>query len=293
MVFAPMIQYILPIIIFSAFILVGNPLIVMILMGLLGYTRRNSFLAGLTVAQISEFSLILIALGVKVGHLTNEMLSFVTVIGLITIAGSTYLILYANKIYPHLSKYLKVFERKGKKVDEHRYHEHEVHDIILFGCDHIGYDFLESFKKIKKKFLIVDYNPETILDLAKEGIDCRYGDASDSELLNELNFPNAKMVISTIPDFDTNLLLINEIRRFNKEAVIVVVSHDTDEAIELYDKGATYVIMPHFLGGHHASTLIERYGLNFNKFLKEKIAHIEHLKMRKELGHKHPKHEKH
>ena len=292
MVFTNISQYIFPIIIFSAFILIGNPLIVMVLMGLLGYTKRNSFLAGLTVAQISEFSLILIALGVNVGHLTNDILSLVTIIGLITIAGSTYLILYANKIYPHLSKYLGIFERKGKKVDEHRYHKDGIYDIMLFGYDRVGYDILESFKKIKKKFLVIDYNPETITKLAKEGFDCKYGDADDSELLSELNFSKTKMVVSTMHNLDTNLLLINKIRESNKKTIITVVSHQIDEAMKLYGAGATYVLMPHFLGGHHVSTMIEEHGLNLNKFLKEKVAHIEHLRKRKEVGHEHPGHEK-
>ena len=67
----------------------------MILMGFMGYSKRNGFMAGLTVAQISEFSLILIAMGIRVGHLSNETLSLVTIVGLITIAGSTYFIIYA------------------------------------------------------------------------------------------------------------------------------------------------------------------------------------------------------
>ena len=293
MVFTNISQYIIPIIIFSVFILIGNPLIVMVLMGLLGYTKRNSFLAGLTVAQISEFSLILIALGVSVGHLTNEILSFVTIIGLITIAGSSYMIIYANKIYSHLSRYLGIFERKGKKVDEHIYHKDGIYSIILFGYNRIGYDILESFKKIKKKFLVIDFDPETVTKLAKEGIDCKYGDANDSELLNELNFSKTKMVVSTMHDLDTNLLLINKIRESNKKTIITVVSHQIDEAMKLYDAGATYVLMPHFLGGHHLSTMIEEHGLNLNKFLKEKIAHIDHLIKRKEIGHEHPRHEEH
>ena len=293
MVFTNISQYIIPIIIFSVFILIGNPLIVIMLMGLLGYTKRNSFLAGLTVAQISEFSLIFIALGVSVGHLTNEILSFVTIIGLITIAGSTYLILYANKIYPYLSKHLGIFERKGEKVDEHKYHKDGIYDLLLFGYNRIGYDILESFKKIKKRFLVIDFDPETITKLAKEGFDCKYGDANDSELLNELKFSKVKMVVSTIHNLDTNLLLINKIRESNKKAIITVVSHQIDEAMKLYDAGATYVLMPHFLGGHHVSTMIAEHGLNLNKFLKEKVAHIEHLRKRKEIGHEHPKHEKH
>ncbi|MBU1029939.1 MAG: cation:proton antiporter [Nanoarchaeota archaeon] len=292
MVFSNIYQNIGLILIFSFFVLIGNPLIVMILMGLLGYTKRNSFLAGLTVAQISEFSLIVVAMGVSVGHVTNELLSLVTAVGLITFAGSTYMILYSNKLYSMLSKYLTIFERKGKKVDEHKYHKDNDHEIILIGYNRIGFDILESLKKIKKKFLIIDYDPEVITKLSKEGYDCRYGDADDSELLNELNFSKAKMVISTIPIIDTNLLLINRVKEENKKAIIAVVSHQIDDAVRLYDEGATYVLMPHFLGGHHMGTMIEEHKLEFNKFLKEKINHIEHLKNRKKIGHEHPRHEK-
>jgi len=145
---------------------------------------------------------------------------------------------------------------------------------------------------MKKRFLVVDYDPETIVGLAKEEVHCRYRDASDSELLNELNFSKCRMVISTIPDFDTNLLLLSKIGGFNKKAIMIVVSNDIDEAIELYDKGATYVIMPHFLRGQHTSTLIEKNGLDFDMFLEEKIAHIEDLKKRKKRGHEHIEDEK-
>ena len=129
MVFSNINDFIIPIILLSAFILIGNPLIVMILMGALGYTKRNSFLAGLTVAQISEFSLILIMMGVSMGQLSNEILSFVTIIGLITIAGSTYFIIYSDKIYPRIAPLLSIFERAGPKVDEHR-HDKDFNSYI-------------------------------------------------------------------------------------------------------------------------------------------------------------------
>ncbi|MBW3020538.1 cation:proton antiporter [Candidatus Woesearchaeota archaeon] len=284
MVFSNVIQNLPAIIILSLFVLIGNPLIVMIIMGTLGYTKRNGFLCGLTVAQISEFSLILITLGISVGHLDKEVLSVVTKIGLITFAGSTYLIIYSNKIYSKISKYLQIFERKGSKVDEHKYHENDDHDIILFGYNRIGLDIMESLRKIKKKFLIIDYDPEIINRLSKEGYDCRYGDANDSELLNELNFSKAKMIISTIPLVETNLLIINKIKETNKKTIISVVAHEIEDAELLYEQGATYVIMPHFLGGQHFSTMIERNKLKMNKFLEEKIKHLEHLNKRKRIN---------
>ncbi|MBS3150930.1 cation:proton antiporter [Candidatus Woesearchaeota archaeon] len=281
-------RFLVPTIVFSLFILVGNPLIVMILMGALGYTKKTGLQAGFTVAQISEFSLILIALGVNVGHLTKEILSLVTVIGLATIIGSTYLILYSDKIYPLLEKYLSIFERKSVKKDK----KMKSYDVILFGYNRIGFDFVNSFKKLRKKFLVVDYNPEVISNLLKEKIECEYGDVEDIEFLEQLNLKDAKMCISTIPDFETNTLLIGAIRKVNKKAVIMCVSHHIDDAYKLYSKGANYVIMPHFLGGKYASMMIDRYGFNLERFDEEKKKHINHLKKRKELGHNHPEVEK-
>jgi Kef-type K+ transport system membrane component KefB/Trk K+ transport system NAD-binding subunit len=277
MEFANILSYLAPIISLSLFVLIGNPLIVMILMGLLGYTRRTSFLAGLTVAQISEFSLILVALGIKVGHLNNDILFFITAIGLLTIIGSTYLILYADKIYLFLSPLLKIFERKGKKVDEHKYHENINYEIFLFGCDRVGYDLITSFENLRKNFLVFDYNPEIICSLAKKGINCRYADAGDLEFLNELNFKSVKMVISTIPDLEINSLLINKVKQLNQKTVIITVSNHVNEAIELYNRGATYVMMPHFLVGYRISNLIEKYDLDLNKFLKERSSHLKFL----------------
>ncbi|MCK4997249.1 cation:proton antiporter [Candidatus Pacearchaeota archaeon] len=282
-------QLIIPAIIFSLFVLIGNPLVVMVLMGAMGYKKKVGFQAGFTVAQISEFSLILITLGYSVGHISAEILSLVTIVGLITISGSTYLITYSDKIYPHLSKYLKIFERK-KLLKTSK--DFKNYNLILFGYNRIGHDLLESFKKLNKKVLVVDYNPDTISKLTEMGIDCRYGDADDEEFLNELNLESVEMAVSTIPEFETNLLLVSRIKQENKDAIVIVISHSINETNQLYDLGATYVIMPHFLGGSHASKMIDNYKLDLNKFLKEKDRHIKYLKDKKEAGHEHPKPEK-
>ncbi len=291
MVFSNILENITIIIILSLFVLIGNPLIVLIIMGFMGYTKRTSFLAGLTVAQISEFSLIVVSMGVSAGHVSNDILSLVTTIGLITFAGSSYMILYSNKLYSYFSKGLTIFEKKGKKIDGKNKHKHTKYNIILFGYNRIGFDILESLKKIKSKFLVVDYDPEVISKLTKKKYTCMYGDANDFELLNDLNLSTTKMVISTIPLLETNLLLINKVREENKKAIILVVSHQIDEAMRLYEEGATYVLMPHFLGGKQFSMMIENHKLSTSKFLKEKILHLEHLDYRKKLGQDHPRHE--
>ncbi|HLD79541.1 MAG TPA: cation:proton antiporter [Candidatus Nanoarchaeia archaeon] len=276
--FSDLQQNIWPVILFSLLVLIGNPLSILILMGLMGHTKRNGFLAGWTVAQIGEFSHILIALGITIGHLGQEVLSIITAVALITIAVSSYLFLYAGKMYPHVSRYLSIFEKKNVKAAVPRL-GHKKYDVILFGCDRVGHDLIVLFKRLKQRFLIVDHNPEIVSSLSKKGMKCIYGDASDMELLDELHLSKVKMVVSTIPDFEINTNIISKVREVNSSAVLVVVSHRAEEAIDLYEKGASYVILPHLLGGYHASMLIEKHGLSFDKFLKEKMRHLQHLKI--------------
>lgn len=277
---------IFPSIIFSLFILIGNPLIVMALMGMLGFTKRNSFLAGLTVAQISEFSLILIALGVAKGHLSQQVLSLVTLVGLVTITGSTYMVLYAERIYPMISRYLSIFERKGIKKDDIKIQKD--YDAILFGYNRIGFNILKSLDKLNRKYLVIDFDPEVINDLTRKGKNCIYGDANDVELLDKLNLKKIKIIISTIPKFETNSLIIEKIKRRNEGAIILVTSHNIEDSLDLYKLGADYIIMPHFLGGEYISRMIEHSRFNKKDYINESKYQIESLKERIKEGHKHP-----
>jgi len=274
----------IPIIVFSLFIIIGKPLIVMIIMGLMGYTKKTSFFAGQTVGQVSEFSFILITLGMKAGGLDPEILSMITMVGLITIATSTYAMMYSDKMYPRLEKFLSVFERKNSKHKEPKIKTENL-DIILFGYDKIGYSLLKIFKKMKWKYLVVDYNPEVIKYLESKHTRCMYGDAENADMLNELQMYKSKMVISTIPDYSLNSLMLKHIREHNDTTIALMVCNSIEDSLKLYSEGATYVIIPRFLGGEHASALLEKHGFDINKFIKEKVAHLEHLGDRKSIVH--------
>jgi Kef-type K+ transport system membrane component KefB/Trk K+ transport system NAD-binding subunit len=267
-------ELIIPAIFFSIFILVGNPLIVMSLMAIEGYTKKTNFLAGLTVAQISEFSLILIALAAKVGHVSAEILSLMTMVGLITIAGSTYMIMFSDKMYRVLSRNLEIFEKK--RVRERKASPRKV-DAILFGYNRIGFSILNSLKRLKKKYLVVDYNPDTISDLTKLGVPCLYGDVDDEALLAELPLDKTELTISTIPDFDVNALLIEHIRAVNKDAILIVRAHTIEDALVLYKKGANYVLTPHFLGGEYIAKMLSTIKIDSKGYEAEKERHIKML----------------
>jgi Kef-type K+ transport system membrane component KefB len=274
-----------PAVIFSLFILIGNPLIVMILMGIFGYSKNTGFMAGLTVAQISEFSLILIALGVKIGHLSESILSLVTVIGLVTIAGSTYMIMYSEKMYSKISRYLTIFEKKGVRESLIKNSNYE---FILFGENRIGFSIMNSFINLKKKYLVVDYNPERVQRLRNRGINCIYGDVSNSDFIDGLKLERAKLIVSTIPEKDINLMLLEKTRKMNKDAVLIMTSRQISDTFELYNSGADYIILPHFLGGQYTAKIIEQAGENRDKYKEEKIKQLNDLKNRMREGQEHP-----
>lgn len=284
MVFTNISQYILPIFGFSLLILIGNPFIVMVLMGILGYTKKTGFQTGLTGSQISEFSLIFIALGVRTGHLTTDILSLITAVALITMAGSSYMNVFSEKIYPKLQKYLSIFEKSKIKEKTHDITSNKL-DVILFGYDKAGSDLVKYFKEKKVNYLVVDYDPTLIHRLEKKKINCIYGDVTNQEFLNDINFNNCKMIISTITSFDANMLILRRAKNKNSKIVTIVLSHNVDYTFELYKAGATYVVMPHLVGGKYVSELIDKHKFNRNKYLEEKFSNIRDLTYREELRH--------
>lgn len=83
----------------SACVLIGNPLIVLAITGVMGYRKRAGFFAGLIVAHISEFSLIFMTMGVTLGHVGETSSGLVTLVGLVIMTLATDMILYSQTLY--------------------------------------------------------------------------------------------------------------------------------------------------------------------------------------------------
>jgi len=276
-------------VVFSLIALILKPIILMSLTGMFGYTKRTTFLTGSTMAQISEFSIIVLTLGLAMGHITSELFSTITLTLILTITLSTYMIIYSNTFYRMMSKFAAFFERRGIKRERK---VKKTYQAILFGYNRIGFNMLRSFKKLKKKYLVVDFNPDTITDLNKMRIPCLYGDVYDPELLEELPLEKIDLVVSTVPDYETNELLVETIRGMNPDAIVIVRAHTIEDAFDLYKKGASYVLTPHFLGGEYLSKLVGQIKTNKEKYAEEKKKHIKMLEERFRKGQRHPDVEK-
>ncbi|MDP3765621.1 MAG: cation:proton antiporter [Nanoarchaeota archaeon] len=280
-----------PLLILVALVIILKPLIVMFLCSFFGYSKRTSFLTSLSLAQVSEFSFIIIAQGLILGHVTQHILSLVVLLAVITITLTTYFINYDDRIYQKLAKFLGVFDKFTVKYKSLEYIPDKMKNfVVLCGYNRIGYSIIKSLRRMKKKHIVVDFNPETIKKLINERVPCLYGDVGDIEILERLDLKNASMVISTVPNKNENLLLIREAKKSDKKILVFVTGNQIEEALELYNAGADYVILPHFLGGEHVSLILESFGSNLRKLLENKIRHVEELRKRHSLGHEHPQH---
>jgi Kef-type K+ transport system membrane component KefB/Trk K+ transport system NAD-binding subunit len=278
-----------PLIVMLLLVILVKPFIIMFTTSFFGYKKRTSFLTSISLAQISEFSLIIVTQGFLLGHISREIFSLTVLLAIITITLTTYFVKFENSIYYRFSNFLNIFNKLTENQTELEYMPRKRrNEIILCGYNRMGYNIVKTLIKLKKSLLVVDFNPEVIKALIEQKIPSIYGDVGDIEVLERLNFRKAKMVISTIPTKYDNLLLIRTAKKENKKIIVFVTADHIKEALELYDAGADYVVMPHFLGGEHLSLLIEDFTEDINKMIEHKIKHINELKERHTLGQEHP-----
>ncbi len=270
---------ILPALVLSACVLFARPFIIFFIMNVLGYRRKLSFQTGLSLAQISEFSLILATMALSFNYINTEAMSLITLIGIITISGSTYLMMYSEGIYRRFSGILKFIELR-KTATKGKASRDTSADILIFGYDRVGSDFVQAAEKLGKSYLVVDFNPRSVSKLREQKIPYRYGDAEDVEFLQELEFTETQLVVSTIPSFDANMLIVQQYRKVNVSGIVMVLSHDVHQAKALYLAGASYVVMPHYLGAHYAAQMISRHGFDHEEFERERNLHLAKLSKR-------------
>lgn len=247
-------NFLLKVIYLSIFVIIFNPLIVMVIMRIFRFPLRVNFVVSLSSGQVSEFSFIFIDLVKDFNYFKKDLISLSSLVGFLTIFVSTYLLTYYEKIYEKIKKYLKIFEVKAEIVEI----KNKNYEMLLLGCDRIGSIVLKKFEDLKDKILIIDFNPEIVKKLKESGFSIIYGDASEIDLLENLDVKKLKWIISTIPNFQTNLFLIKYFKDKNKNIKLYSVASREEEKIELEKVGADFVFIPYTLGGEFLATLLKQ-----------------------------------
>ncbi len=269
-----------------AVVSVIKPFLRMLTCSLFSYKKRPSFFTSLYLTQISEFSLILVAQGIALGHITSDLLSVTAIVALFTITFTSYFMAYDEVIFKHFSRYLSVFERLNITTRHLEYlPSKHLPKLVVCGYNRIGYSILKALARRKDELLVVDFNPEVIRHLTEKNYPCIYGDAGDAEIIARINPKKVSMLVSTVPSVATNHFLLDKLREVNKKAFVIVTANHVDEALKLYEHGANYVILPHLIGGDHVASIISK--MNKSSFKIDKAKIMAELQERRELGHDH------
>ncbi len=263
-----------PLLIFLGIVLIIKPFIIMLILSLLGYDKRNSFVSAVSLAQISEFSLILV---MSVANISDTLFSMTILLGVISIGLTAYIMKYGLFIYNLISPVLALFEKLSGRHKQLGYEYSDNKKIILFGCKRIGGMFLKSFKRMKKKVLVVDFNPEIIESLKEQKVPSMYGDMTNKEILKRISFKKAKVIVSTIPREEDNLRLLKYLKSIKTRAIIFVTARTVHESLNLYDAGADYVILPHIMSGEKIADILSKYMDDKKMLRKVKRDHLKHL----------------
>jgi Kef-type K+ transport system membrane component KefB len=269
------------------------------------YTLRNghrvSLLTTINLSQMSEFSLVIAAIGVTAGHIDKQILSIMIFVFVITSIVSTYMIQYSDPLQKMISRFL---QRLGLRdiathPDDAMVSPTADRHIALLGFFRVASSFIhelqadenqeEPSSRIKKDHVFVlDFNPEAHSKLRALGIQSIYGDISHMDTLHHAGMHEAKVAISTVPDNilvgTDNLQMIKHIQTICPHAKIVVTAESPNRALEMYAEGADYVLLPRILAAQHLRQVVEvLLSDDTDAIAQLKHAHLNQLRAREEV----------
>ncbi len=270
-----------PLIAFTLFVIIVNPLMTSLITGIFGYRRRTIFLTAVFLIPTSEFALIMVAEGVKRNVIDHNVFALVVGLAMVTITAVSYLTKFDWQFYQILKWPMFLFEKLNKrKVETIALHPHRDHEkkIVLCGVDRLGHKILHALRSMGEEVLAVDLNPDIAEKLAQQKIPVLYGDINDPEILQKVELRHTKAIISTIPDKHDNLLLLELVGK-SRRIIVCVTASNASDALEFYKRGADYVIIPKFLGGEYMALFLKSLDKRFDRIRNRRKGHLKELKL--------------
>ncbi len=266
------------VIIFTLYALIVKPLIFLLVLGGFGFRKHTMFQTAVNLSQISEFSLIILLVGLQSGLVSSQALTIITLSLITSMLFSSVMVTHSNAIYKILKHFVAFFERKNIK------HNLEIDDgrdlknhVVVIGGHRVGGEIVEFLKKEEIPLIVLDFDPSQVEKLVKEGVKVIYGDISDPEVLEMLQLEFSKMIISTSSDVEDNKVLLEELRQRKIDAPVVVRASTLEDAKVLYKKGASYVIIPTLLAGEYLVEKLKNHLTDKEYFVKRPKIELEKL----------------
>ncbi len=237
------------ILIFSAYAVLVKPLIYLLILGIFGFRKHTMFLTAINLSQVSEFSLIIMLVALKMGLVSQQNLTVIALSSALSFVASSLMISQSGKIYKYVQSLVAFFERKKHPMLDQPVEDKLTGHVVIIGAHRVGGEIVRFLKKEKHPLLVLDYNPHQVELLLAQDIPVIYGDMLDPDILDILNLEEAKIIISTSPDIEGSKTLLEDLKVRHINVPVIVRSETAKEAQRLYKAGADFVIIPDILAG--------------------------------------------
>lgn len=211
-------------------LMVGNFFIMYYLISQEGFGKKTSFLGSINMTQASEFSLVVGGIAVSQGYIGGDILGYLSVMALVTMATSAVLINKNQALFKRFKPYLPATTGTREEPEKRTGH------TVIVGYDDAVKTLLPA---LEGDITIVDNKPEDLETLKQSEHQYIYGNFFHEAIRNEANIQTADFVISVLPSLSINKRILKEC----DSATVVVKAENLDEAAELYDLGADYVLV--------------------------------------------------
>ena len=259
------------ILIFTTYTLIAKPTIFLLLLGIFGFRKHTMFQTALSLTHISEFSLILLLVGFQFGVVSQSALTAIALSAVLSMIIASVVITHSNRLYKRFKNFLSFFERKNYKhfLETSSHDQNITGHVIVIGARKVGGEIVKLLKREKIPQIVLDFNPYQVEALMEEKIPVLYGDMGDPEVLDGLDFPNARLIISTSASLEDNLLLLEELKSRHINIPVIIRAETADDAKDLYKAGADFVIIPEILAGDFLVEKLKDH-LNNGEFFKDR-----------------------
>lgn len=244
---------------FTLYTTVIKPLVFLLILGIFGFRKHTLFHTAINLSQISEFSLIIILIGLNHGLVSESALTVIASSAVASIIISSLMISKSNQIYQFVKEVVGFFER-GESLKFDSTHQAELVDhVVVIGAHRVGGEIVKFLKREGIRLIVIDFNPHQVEALLAEKIPVIYGDIADPDILEVLKLAKARMIISTSPDVVDNKALLEDLK-YRKIAITTIVRAETvKDAQSLYKMGADYVIIPDILAGDSLLIMLKEH----------------------------------
>ena len=241
----------------SVILVFGNFLIMFYLIYKEDFSVKTSFIGSINMIQVSEFSLVVGALAVAQGFIEIEVLGYLSLMALMTMSASTYIIANNHKIYERVKHLFKRLDTERKDVDLKKYSEHAV----VIGYDNLAEKLVPVLKEHFEHVLILDSDAEKIVKLDSQGLDNIYGDFRYGEVRRALNLKEASFVFSSISDIHLNSILLDNVGSGTK---VFIECEWKEESDILHEMGADHVLLINEVSALQLFKYVEGYLKDMN-----------------------------